>query len=287
LLTCLKFATAEISGSVSLFSEAIHSLLDLVSAGITFFTLRESIKPADLEHPFGHGKMENLSSLFECVLLLLAAVLIIKESTTQWSHIQPVTHQPASIAVLVFSLIVSFFAYQHNSQAAIKLDSRALETNATHFLADAASNLAVLLGFILMHFTGWQIIDPVLALCVAAYLVTICIPQIKSNIAELIDNRLPVSEIEQIVEKISLSKKEFIQFRKLRTRKSGNHRHIDFQVVFCGSISVGNAYAVCDTIENNIKAVFTEPSISIYMRPCEKQKTQCFQTCPHFRKENF
>jgi cation diffusion facilitator family transporter len=282
-LTCLKFIATWLSGSVSLFSESLHSLLDLVSAAVTYFTLQEAMKPADKEHPFGHGKMENLSSLLESLLLLMAAFFICSESLHALKHPSVITHQPLAIGVLVLSLTLSYGVYRHNLALSHAVDSRALESNAYHFFADFASNTAVLLGFLLIHITQWKGIDAIVAFLVAGYLTCVGIAQMKKNIKELIDNQLPEEEVKKITDQINSKEKSFIRFYHLRTRKSGSNRHIDFHLMFCGAMPVYSAHQVCDQIEEKIKHTFIDSSINIHIEPCEEFKTNCHEKCPFYQ----
>ncbi len=274
-----KLGTAYVSNSVGVLSEGLHSLLDLISAALSCFTVVEAGKPADKEHPFGHGKIETLSSLFEALLLLLAACLITYEGIAHLQNPEPIYHQGLAIFVMVFSLVVNFLAYRHNSSAAVQTESRALHVNALHFLADVVASLGILLGLVVMELTGWLWIDPVIAFAVAGYILIVSGKQVKEALQELADVQLPEHEIAALQSLLKSYESRMIETHDLRTRKSGAIRHLDFHLVVCGRTSVDASHALCDEIEAKINEVFPHSSVTIHVEPCEREKTQCHLTC--------
>jgi cation diffusion facilitator family transporter len=283
-LTALKLGTAYLSNSVGVLSEGIHSFLDLVSAALSFFTVREAGKPADHDHPFGHGKIETLSSLFESLLLALAAGLIVYEGIEHLYNPEPVRHQGLAIAVIIFSVILSYIVFRHNASAAQETESSALHVNALHFLSDVVASLGILVGLILMRLTGWLIIDSLLAFAVAGYILIVSVKQVKVALQELSDTQLPDEEIQRIWSILKLFRARSIEAHDLRTRKSGATRHIDFHLVVCGHLTVERSHSICDEIESQLLDVFPRASVNIHVEPCEKEKTQCHLKCSVIQK---
>jgi cation diffusion facilitator family transporter len=272
-----------LSGSVGVLSEGVHSSLDLVSALLSFFTVREAGKPADHDHPFGHGKIETLSSLFESLLLVVAACLIVNEGYSHLLHPQPVHYQGLAMVTMLISLVVSYGVYRHNSRAAMAVDSSALHVNALHFLSDVVASLGILVGLVVLKLTGWLVVDSIMAFAVAAYILAISAAQVKKALLELADVQLPESEIQVIWKILDSVKDRAIEAHDLRTRKSGSTRHIDFHLVVCGQMSVEESHAVCDELEFQINAVLSNASVNIHVEPCETQITGCRETCDIFR----
>lgn len=270
---------AFVSGSVGLLSEGLHSFLDVVSAALSYFTVREAGKPADEDHPFGHGKIETLSSLFESLLLVIAAGLIVYEGFSHLQHPEPIHHTGLAMIAMVVSLIVSFLVYRHNAQAARIAESSALHVNALHFLSDVVASLGVLVGLLVLKLTGWLIIDPLMAFAVAAYILIISAKQVKEAILELSDRQLPQSEIDEIRAILERFHARSIEAHDLRTRRSGATRHIDFHLVVCGQMSVNQSHAVCDEIELKIAERFPTASVNIHVEPCETERPDCLKTC--------
>lgn len=284
LLTALKLGAAYFSNSVGVLSEGVHSFLDLVSAALSFFTVREAGKPADKDHPFGHGKIETLSSLFESILLVVAAGLILFEGAVHLVHPEPIQHTDLAIAVMIISLVFSYAVYRHNSQAAEETSSSALHVNALHFLSDVLASIGILLGLILMKLTGWLVIDPIIAFVVAAYILWVSIKQVKGALVELSDKQLPDEEIQTVVSIVNRFQEKAIEAHEIRTRKSGAVRHIDFHLVVCGKMRVEDSHTVCDEVESQINQALPNSSVTIHVEPCEKEKTLCHLSCAIARK---
>ncbi len=278
-LTALKLIAAYMSNSVGVLSEGIHSFLDLVSASLSFFTVRVAGKPADSDHPFGHGKIETLSSLFESLLLALAAILITVEAADHFRNPHPIQHGSMAIGVMVVSLVVSYFTYRHNLSAARETESSALHVNALHFLSDVVASVGILVGLVVLEFTGWLLVDPLIAFAVAIYILVISARQVKVALAELADTQLPLFEVEQIKALVEGCKGPLIEAHDIRTRKSGATRHIDFHLVVCGYMTVDASHSVCDEIEAKIMEVFPRASVNIHVEPCEKERTACQSSC--------
>jgi cation diffusion facilitator family transporter len=268
LLAALKIGVGLWTNSVGVFSEGIHSSLDLVSAAIAFFTIREAGKPADREHPFGHGKIETLSSLLESLLLVAASVFITIEAVQHLRHPVPVEHAGIAIATIAFSLVASYGVYLHNRRAARLTESSAIEVNALHFLADAVTSAGVLLALVAIAWTGWEWIDPAIAFAIAIYILAISWKQISRSISELTDHQLPEGEIARVRAVLDTFKPRILEAHDLRTRKSGVHRHFDFHVLFCGKSTVEESHAVCDEMEAALEREFPGSLVSVHVEPC-------------------
>jgi cation diffusion facilitator family transporter len=275
---------AILSGSVGVLSEAIHSFLDLISASVSFFSVRVAGKPADEDHPYGHGKIETLSSLFEALLLALAAAWIVYEGIDHVRHPHGVEYQWLAIGVIAISMVVSYYVYLHNRSAANETDSSALHLNALHFLSDVVASIAILIGLILLKLTHWQPIDPIMAFLVAGYILYISGKQVAKALLELSDIQLPDKEIELILDTLDTFRARMINAHDLRTRKSGANRHIDFHLVLCRHMTVHESHAVCDEIEAAIEKVLPRTSASIHVEPCESEITHCIERCPIYNQ---
>jgi cation diffusion facilitator family transporter len=285
-LTTFKLFVGMISGSAAVLSEGLHSFLDLVSASVSFFTVKEAGKPADAEHPFGHGKIETLSSLVEAILLVVAAGLMIYEGTQQFIHPKPLHYQGLAMVTIFVSTVISYLMYRYNLRVAETVESSALHLNALHFLTDVLASVAILIGLVVIKLTGWLMIDAILAFAVAAYILVVSARQVKRAVMELLDAQLPEEEIEQIKALLRGFEEDLIEAHDLRTRKSGATRHIDFHLVCCGTMTVNESHAVCDEIEGKILKKFPAASVNIHVEPCEPEKIGCRVRCPHYRKQH-
>lgn len=281
-LTALKFGVAAYSHSVGVFSEGIHSALDLVSAAIAAFSIREAGKPADHEHPYGHGKFETLSSLFESLLLVLASVLIVAEGIAHLRNPHPIEHAGYAIATIAVSLVVSYLVYLHNAKAGKETDSSAIQVNALHFLADAVTSAGVLFALVAIHLTGAIWIDPLIAFLVAFYILGVSWRQVKRSVEELTDRRLPLAEVARAREILDGFKPRIMEAHELKTRRSGIHRHFNFHALVCGRMSVVESHEVCDEIEDRLEGEFPGSHVSIHVEPCghagSELPARCFRT---------
>ncbi|MGE0616710.1 MAG: cation diffusion facilitator family transporter [Bacteriovoracia bacterium] len=285
LLTFFKFAVALYMGSVGVLSEAIHSLLDLLSAGIAFFTVRAAVQPADQDHPYGHGKFETVSSLFEALLLFAAAGFVVWEGWRAWLNPAPLQHEWLAIAVMGLSLLASYLVYRHNIGAARATESRAIEANAIHFLADVVTSGGVLAGLIAIYFTGLQVIDALMAFGIAAYILFMAVKLVKAAIAELVDVQLPAEELADLDAILARFKPKVIGVHELRTRRSGSHRHIDFHLSVCGDFTVNQSHFICDEMEDKIMERFPAASVNIHVEPCSQHDAKdCHSVCQFTKK---
>jgi cation diffusion facilitator family transporter len=267
-LTVGKLAAGYLTNSVGVVSEGIHSSLDLVSAIVAFFTIREAIKPADSDHPFGHGKIETLSSLLEAFLLVAAAVYIFFEAYEGFKHPREVQQAGIAMVTIAISLVVSYAVYRQNHRAALATDSRAIEVNALHFLADAMTSLGVLIALLFIYFTGKLWIDPLVAGLVGIYILVISWGQIKGSIQELTDQTLPMEEVRHIESILARFSPRAIGTHDLRTRKSGASRQIEFHLSLCGKWSVNDSHELCDEMEADLLAFFPAARVTIHVEPC-------------------
>jgi cation diffusion facilitator family transporter len=278
----MKLGVAQYSHSVGVLSEGIHSSLDLVSAAIASYSIREAGKPADREHPYGHGKIETLSSLLESVLLVLASGFIVSEGISHIKHPAVVEHTGSAILTIAISLVISFIVFRHNARAGEVTESSAIQVNALHFFADAITSAGVLVALVAIRYTGATWIDPLIAFLIAGYILAISWRQIKQSIEELTDRRLPLAEVERARTILESFKPRIMEAHELKTRKSGIHRHFNFHAVVCGKLSVAESHDVCDEMEHSLEAEFPNSAISIHVEPCghpgSALPARCFRT---------
>ncbi len=171
LLVALKLAAGIIMGSVSVISEGAHSAVDLLAAVIAFFSIRAAAKPADEEHEFGHGKIENISGTIEALLIFGAAGLIIYQAIHKIITGAKPEFLTYGIGIMAFSAVLNFFVSRFLHRIANRTDSVALEADAWHLTTDVYTSLGVFAGLIVVEITHWYILDPIIAICVALLIV--------------------------------------------------------------------------------------------------------------------
>ena len=276
-LIILKTVVGVITGSLSIIAQAVDSFLDLFAVGITFIAVHIAAKPADSEHPFGHGKAENIAAIVQATLIFLAGGIIIYSAIRRFGAADPLELTEAGIAVMAVSIIASIFLSRHLRKVARQEDSMALEANAHNIAVDVYSAAAVLVGLILVRITGFDIIDDILALCVALLILKVGVDVLRKSFEGLVDVKLPEEEEESI--KAAITEHfgdQVIEFHNLRTRKSGSQRYIDMHLVMPRHISLEEAHNMCDHLEKDMKQRLLRTDITIHVEPCD---SKC-ETCP-------
>lgn len=267
-LIILKIVAGVLSGSVSIISEAIHSSMDLIASIIAFFAVKFSSKPADEDHPYGHGKIENVSGVIEGLLIFVAAFLIIMEAIKKL--IEPnhgVEISFIAIGVMLFSAIANTFVSKLLYKVAKEEDSIALEADALHLKTDVYTSLGVSVGLILIKLTGFAILDPIVAILVALLIIKESWVLCRNAFSPLLDTKLSDSEENKILCVMSKYKNDILDYHKLRTRKSGNIKLVDFHMTVNEELTVKESHALCEKIENDLEQEFKNININIHIEP--------------------
>ena len=198
LLIALKLVAAALTGSVAILTEAMHSSIDLIASFVAYFSVRTADKPADAEHPYGHDKIENLAAAIEALLILVGSGVIIFESVRRLSDGAEVHSLGIGIAVIAFSIVANVVVSTVLARRARETESPALEGDAAHLRTDAATSAAVLVGLIVVQFTGVTWLDPIIALVVAAAIVTAGVRLLARASRVLVDEALPAEELDAV-----------------------------------------------------------------------------------------
>lgn len=268
LLIILKIIAGILMCSVSVLSEALHSAIDLVASLVAWIAIRKALQPADEQHPFGHGKFENVSGFFEAMLIFFAAGMIIYEAVQKLFHPMEVAQLNWGIGVMAVSALANTLVSRMLLKISKRTGSIALEADAMHLSVDVYTSLSVMAGLALIKITHWNILDPIIAIGVAAMICKASFDLTKKTIRDLVDEQLPEDEIDTIKTIIS-SESAVLAYHKLRTRKSGHYREIDIHIVMAKNLELEQAHALCTSIEDRIKKEFPESNITIHAEPEE------------------
>jgi cation diffusion facilitator family transporter len=280
-LFAIKVVVGVITGSISIWAQAADSSLDIFAVTVTFFTVGYSSKPADQEHPFGHGKVEAIAAGIQAVLLLGASAVITYAAVQRIINGTTVAYPPAGVAVMLVSLVVSLLLSRHLFRVARATGSIALEANANNILSDVYSTGAVLLGLAIVSiWKNLTIIDPILALLVVLIILRATYRVGRMAFHELVDVKLPEDEEKNIRQAImEHSGGEVVGFHRLRTRKAGSQRYIDLHLVMPKHISVEEAHEMCDHLEKDMKNRLLHTDVTIHVEPCDGRCEACQLTC--------
>ena len=249
-LTVFKIIVGVMTGSLGILSEALHSGLDLVAAVITFFSVRISDKPADKQHQYGHGKVENLSALMETILLLIVCVWIVYEASHRLiTGNTEIEVRVWAYVVVISSILVDISRSRALSRVAKKYNSQALEADALHFSTDIWSSTVVLLGLICAQF-GYFFADSVAALLVAFLVVLVSFRLGKKAFDVLLD-RAPEETVRQ-VESILTEFPEIKKFHSLKIRTAGADTFVKVNIHLDPNMNLRKVHEICDRIEKTI-----------------------------------
>ena len=271
-LTVSKIIVGVLTGSLGILSEALHSGLDLIATVITWVSVRISDKPADKQHQYGHGKVENVSALMETLLLLIACVWIIYEATQRLATGNPdIEVNVWAYIVVTTSIAVDISRSRALSRVANKYNSQALEADALHFSTDIWSSAVVLLGLICAQF-GFFFADSVAALIVALIVVVVSCRLGKKAMDALLD-RAP----EETVRKVELMLAEFPEikrFHSLKIRTAGADTFIKVNIHLDPSLSLYEVHIICDRIEKTIASRIIRSETFLHAEPQERGHIQ-------------
>ena len=265
----LKLIVGLLSGSISIISEAIHSMSDFLASIITFFSVIKSAEPADSKHPFGHGKYEDMSGFIEGGLIIFAALYIIYESVkkiffggnmeidTTWGMVV------MGIAVIV-NILVSSILFKVAKQT----DSVSLFADAEHLRTDVISAFGVFAGLLLIKFTGIYILDPLIAIVVAVIIFKAGFSISKTTMDNLLDCSLPEADMAEICHFFDGFKNNgIVDYKNLKARRLGPHKNVEVTFLFPKDMTIYDCHAVCDQVEHKLAEQFGDISASIHLEP--------------------
>lgn len=275
LLIIFKITVGILSGSVSIISEAIHSIMDLIASFVAFLSVKSSGTPADKDHPYGHGKIENISGIVEGVLIFIAAGMIIFEAVKKINEPAEIEHAFIGAAVMAVSAIINLLVSRKLYEVAKEEDSMALEADALHLKTDVYTSFGVGIGILLIKLTGFTILDSIVAILVALIIIKEAWELCKNAFDHLIDIRLTdkeEQEIDKVIKKVMKEhNRQLIDYHKLKTRKSGNKRHVDFHITLDPDITVKEAHDIVGCLKKEMNEKFSSTRVSIHIDPYRKE----------------
>lgn len=266
LLVVLKLVVGLYVGAVSLISEAVHSAVDLLAAIIAFYAVKKAAVPPDKQHAYGHGKIENLSSAIEALLIVFAAVWIIYESIHKLKNLTQPEYLEYGIIIMIISIAVNYVVSGRLMKVAKETHSQALEADGLHLRADIWTSAGVLVGLAAMKVTGWLWLDPVIAIVVAGIIFKAGYTMTIESTKELTDMRLP-PEDEKMIVGIFENHAEVFGFHKLRTRRSGAYRMLDVHIVLAKEMPLNKVHDICDQLEQQLKSKLGMCDVVIHAEP--------------------
>ncbi len=264
----MKLMAGILTGSVSILSEAVHSATDLVASVVAFVAVRRSVSPPDESHHYGHGRFENLAGIFEGAILLGVGGWVVYGAVDKILNGAQLELLGLGIGVMAFSAVVNLFVSRWLLRVARETDSRALEAEGYNLRTDVWGAAGVALGLVAALATGWTILDPIIAVLIGLVILWTALRLISGSTRVLLDESLPARELEVIERAIEseIESEEAVRgFHKLRARKSGPQRHIDFHLQLKAETTLGEAHKISDGLEERIRRNLPNSDVLIHL----------------------
>lgn len=270
----LKMIAWLITGSVALYSDALESIVNVAGSVAALAAIAYSARPADANHPYGHHKAEYLSVVLEGVLIIIAALSILREAYFSFLD-------PRMLEAPVEGLLVNALASAINGAwcwflitEGRKRRSPALVADGRHLFTDVVTSVGVLFGLVLAVATGIPLLDPLLAALVAVNILWSGWRLIRESLGGLMDEAVPAQMLDEIRSIISANAEGAIEAHDVRTRNAGRAMFVDFHLVVPGTMAVSESHAICDRIERALKTEVPDAMITIHVEPEDKAKHQ-------------
>ena len=270
-LCLLKLAAGVVSGSIGILASAIDNLADIFMSGVNLLSISKAADPADEAHPYGHGKMETLATLFQGgVIALTGAGVAVEAVRRMMKGAAPQgLGLDAGILVMIFSMAASWFISSRIRKAGEATGSTALIADSVHFRMDVYSGGGILLSLVLFRLTGWKWLDPAVGLAVGAYIIFTSLPLLEGAIRDILDKSLPPDVVQSIERLIEAHQPMVKGWHALRTRRAGSEIQVDFHIVACREQSLGEAHRLADHLEQEVRAMLGNAHVVTHLDPCD------------------
>lgn len=266
----LKFYAYFVTGSMGFLSDALESFVNLFAAVFALVMLNISLKPADKGHEFGHSKAEYFSSAAEGALILIAAFTIIWSAVPRLINPQPIENINTGLLFSLLASLVNLAVGLTLVRNGKKRNSLLLEADGKHLMTDVWTSVGVIVAIVIVKFTGWLIVDPIIAILVAVNIIYTGYKLISRSASGLMDATLPEEDLEKITTYLDSLKEQQIEYHSLLTRAAGRRKFITLHVLVPGKWTVKQAHDYADDIEETIVNMFDEPvTVQTHLEPVE------------------
>jgi ferrous-iron efflux pump FieF len=266
VLIGVKAVAWGMTGSVSVLSSLVDSMLDIIASVINLVAVRHAITPADAEHRFGHGKAEPLAGLGQAAFIIGSGLFVVFEVVDRLLHPQPIEHGTAGIAVMVFSIAMTILLVSYQRYVVRRTQSVAITADSLHYVSDVLTNGSVIVALVLVGWLGLHWVDPLFGAGIAAYIVYSAWTIAAQSLNLLMDRELSDEARARIFE-IATAHPGVTSAHDLRTRSSGRHTFIQLHLEMDGSMSLNQAHKISDEVEAQIRAAFPDAEVIIHEDP--------------------
>ncbi len=265
LLALAKAVAWWLSGSVSLLAGLTDSLLDGAASLLNLIAVHYALRPADEDHRYGHGKAEALAGLAQALFVGASAVLVAVQAIDRLQHPQPLGAQTLGIAVMLLSLAMTVALLLFQRHVVRVTGSTAVRADSLHYRSDLLLNSGILLALVLAGF-GWQRLDPLFGLGIAAYILWSAVSIVREAVAVLMDEEL-APELSERMHLLASGVPGVLGTSDLRTRISGTHWFVQLHVELPGDLSLQQSHSLCKQVEDAIRSEFPRAQVLAYATP--------------------
>lgn len=265
LLALAKAVAWWLSGSVSLLAGLTDSLLDGAASLLNLIAVHYALRPADEDHRYGHGKAEALAGLAQALFVGASAVLVAVQAIERLQHPQPLGAQTLGIAVMLLSLAMTVALLLFQRHVVRVTGSTAVRADSLHYRSDLLLNSGILLALVLAGF-GWQRLDPLFGLGIAAYILWSAVSIVREAVAVLMDEEL-APELSERMHLLASGVPGVLGTSDLRTRISGTHWFVQLHVELPGDLSLQQSHSLCKQVEDAIRSEFPRAQVLAYATP--------------------
>jgi cation diffusion facilitator family transporter len=265
----LKSLAYLLTGSVGLLSDALESLVNLAAATMALSMLIVAARPADEEHPYGHSKAEYFASGVEGILILVAAVSIIVAAVARILRPRPLEQAGIGLAISAVASLINLSVARILLHVGKKSNSITLEADAHHLMTDVWTSAAVIAGVGAVAVTDWELLDPLVALAVAANIVRTGVQLMQRSVAGLMDTALPPEEREKLLQVFEKYQEQGIRFHALRTRQAAGRRFVSVHILVPGKWTTHKSHHVAEDVENDIRGTLAGTTVFTHLEPVD------------------
>ncbi|HZG50885.1 MAG TPA: cation diffusion facilitator family transporter [Pyrinomonadaceae bacterium] len=267
-LILIKTGAGWLTGSIAVWASLLDSAMDISASLINYFAVRAASRPPDHDHAYGHGKAESLAGLFQAAVITCSGLFLIYEAIKRMIRPHPTHAESVGVATMIVAIIVSFALVARLRRAARLTDSPALNADAVHFASDVWTNGGVLLALVLIYFTGWTIVDPIISVAISIYILASAVGVGRESVDVLMDRRLPPEVDAQVAEIVRRFRGEgVLGFHDLRTRRSGSQKFIDLHLEVERDQTLEAAHAASVRVLRTIEAEIPRAKVQIHTDP--------------------
>jgi cation diffusion facilitator family transporter len=268
----LKYLAYLLTGSVALFSDAIESIVNIAAAVVAVVALKISEAPADENHPFGHTKVEYFAAVGEGVLIVVAALFILREAYGSAFNPTPLNMSATGLVLTATASVLNGFWSWVLIRKGLEWRSPALVADGRHLFGDVLTSVGVLVGVGLVFLTGWQLLDSLMAASVAIFILWSGWKLIRESVGGLMDEAVSPDKLALIQNTIAAQAEGAIEAHDVRTRLAGRRIFIEFHLIVPGEMTVVQAHEICDRIELSLKREIVGSTVHIHIEPEHKAK---------------